>query len=550
MNIFAGVFSLKKINNPSEKMGAIISLFNSKMGLKLTKTNINDNFVFYTEQPPHYSSSNSAISGQLLLSNSENEYNLVDELDEKERLFELLANSSGDFSGFKYFGDKQQLLLFTDKSGIRPLFYQKIKDRVFFSTNFQFFMLLNRRSLEFDPQAILEQIALGYSLSNRTVLSDVKRLDSAQCLIFGPSGSETFNYWNRKNIRLIKDVDKSHFDDLYDSFTRAVKKRITETNKAVAFLSGGLDSRVIVSQLVYEKLEVSAFNFGTKKSQDNEFARIFASKLNLNYFPTLLKELNFPNWSQLISDTMKENEFEYDDTINGKPVWSGDGGSVCAGAVYLNTEIQNAVQENNLEKALDIFFENQKIILPIKFLSSELRQIANSQFKKQVLENLSIDHNEKDKAFYDFLIKNDQKRHLDRHFETIHSHRIDLKLPFFDSDFMDNLYAFPVKELLFHKLYMKWFQRFPTAARSTPWQTYPGHEKCPIKVAKDYSYQWDNQHKSPNIQKDMDIYDNFKKTALFKKCFSPFRVRIAMLLHKHQIKKFGYLINMFRSLNE
>jgi asparagine synthetase B (glutamine-hydrolysing) len=51
-------------------------------------------------------------------------------------------------------------------------------------------------------------------------------------------------------------------------------------------------------------------------------------------------------------------------------------------------------------------------------------------------------------------------------------------LPFFDSDFLEHMYALPVDEMVNHKFYMQWFSLFPENAHKTPWQTYPGHENA------------------------------------------------------------------------
>ena len=548
MSIFAGLFRLRKTANLSIISKRIDFIFKKKVHVELIKANLNGELSIFSESKTE--GMNSILAGQLMLNRPENEQDLINDSFDKEGLTKLLLQSTGDFAGFKYFEELNQLILFTDKSGIRPLYYQITDDYLIFSTSFQLFVELNNDSPNFDTQAILEKVTLGYPLADKTILSNVKRLDSAQCLISTPAMIETQVYWNRKDIRLNDQVNESDIQELYESFARAIKKRITEPKKAVAFLSGGLDSRAITSQLVNHNLKVAAFNFGTKKSQDNEFARLLASSLDLDYYPTLFKELNFPNWSQLISDVIEQKSFEYDYGVTGKPVWSGDGGSVCVGGVYLNEEIQTAVKEKRLDKAFDIFVSQQKVAVPIRFLKPEVRSIVNSKFKKHIIENLCLDHNETDKAFYDFLVKNDQKRHLDNHFETIHKHRIDLKLPFFDADFLDRLYTFPVNELLFHKLYMKWFEYFPGEARSTPWQTYPGHEACPVKVTDSYSYQWDTKASIINVRRDIDIYRKFKKTKLFKQYFATTPVSIAMMLHKYKLKDFSYLIKIFNSLNK
>src|SRR5262249_5552603 len=38
--------------------------------------------------------------------------------------------------------------------------------------------------------------------------------------------------------------------------------------------------------------------------------------------------------------------------------------------------------------------------------------------------------------------------------------------------------------------YTKWLARFGPVATSVPWQTYPGHEPCPLPVGPELHCQW------------------------------------------------------------
>jgi asparagine synthase (glutamine-hydrolysing) len=94
------------------------------------------------------------------------------------------------------------------------------------------------------------------------------------------------------------------------------------------------------------------------------------------------------------------------------------------------------------------------------------------------------------RRLYVFLLLNDQRRHLANHFEELDSHRLELQLPFFDSDFLQVMSAVPLDLCLYHAFYAKWLGYFIPAVTAVPWQSYPGHVPCPLPIPRGLQYQW------------------------------------------------------------
>lgn len=91
-----------------------------------------------------------------------------------------------------------------------------------------------------------------------------------------------------------------------------------------------------------------------------------------------------------------------------------------------------------------------------------------------------------------FFMLNDQRQHLVKHFEKIHKTRIDYILPFFDGRFLKTVLSSPVDPFIGHHLYNRLMDRLPSSLRlgQVPWQSYPGHEPCPISVNTNLRQQW------------------------------------------------------------
>src|SRR5690606_2798376 len=62
--------------------------------------------------------------------------------------------------------------------------------------------------------------------------------------------------------------------------------------------------------------------------------------------------------------------------------------------------------------------------------------------------------------------------------------------PLFDPDVLSIVCTMPMAFCLGHRMYHEWLKRFPPEILSVPWQTYPGHEACPVPRSESVYNQW------------------------------------------------------------
>ena len=86
---------------------------------------------------------------------------------------------------------------------------------------------------------------------------------------------------------------------------------------------------------------------------------------------------------------------------------------------------------------------------------------------------------------YLFLTLSDQARKLTRHFENIDLHRLEFQAPFFDPNLLQAVLASRLDWFLRHKFYHQLLPHFGAAAARVPWQSYPGHEPCPLPIPRE-----------------------------------------------------------------
>jgi hypothetical protein len=170
--------------------------------------------------------------------------------------------------------------------------------------------------------------------------------------------------------------------------------------------------------------------------------------------------------------------------------WSGDGGSVCLGHVYL-TEKSCPSQATPARIIAQALIDHNNWRISARALKRTSRYLCDLPIQGLIAELDRYSHLPVEKQAYAFLLFNDQRRHLDYHYRTLDQRSHDLILPFFDDRFIQSVFDTPTEHLLEHRLYNHLFSQHLPPTHCIPWQAYPGHEPCPFENNAPGRYQWD-----------------------------------------------------------
>jgi asparagine synthase (glutamine-hydrolysing) len=172
-------------------------------------------------------------------------------------------------------------------------------------------------------------------------------------------------------------------------------------------------------------------------------------------------------------------------------IWSGDGGSVGLGHVYMTEQMLEIGDLDGLVPMIREFMTFNRQNFPVGVLRTAARKrLQDDLFESVKLEVNRYPVNDLGRRLYLFLLFNDQRRHLFKHFETIDQHGLELLTPFYDARFLSLVIATPARWGVLHRLYAGFFEHLPEFALKTPWQTYPGHVPCPLPPDENSRYQW------------------------------------------------------------
>jgi asparagine synthase (glutamine-hydrolysing) len=201
-----------------------------------------------------------------------------------QRLRGMFAFAIADFNA-------RQLFLARDHLGIKPLLYAQIGERFAFASEFQALRRLPwlDKILEPDLQGIHEFLRFMYIPAPRTGFKQIRKLLPGHCMEVSVDSPkcEPEAYWKLEFNPDYSRTDPEWQEIIEHALRRSVKSHLVADVPFGAFLSGGLDSTLVVKYMA-EILDrpVRTFNIGfiEEKYDERPFAREAAASIGTEHF--------------------------------------------------------------------------------------------------------------------------------------------------------------------------------------------------------------------------------------------------------------------------
>ncbi len=207
---------------------------------------------------------------------------------------ELLRRIDGMFAFAIWDDRKQTLFAARDRAGKKPFFYTRLAGGVAFASTLNALRELVPERNEIDPIALDAYLTYQALPSPHTMLKDVYQLAPAHQLRYGLEGDRlhTERYWELDYGPKWDKNEEGLLDDLDDLVRRAVRKRLVSDVPLGAFLSGGVDSSLVVSMMAQEQtapVEAVVIGFEDPAFDERPFARKVAEKWGVNLHEHVLQ---------------------------------------------------------------------------------------------------------------------------------------------------------------------------------------------------------------------------------------------------------------------
>jgi asparagine synthase (glutamine-hydrolysing) len=230
------------------------------------------------------------------------------------------------------------ILLARDCLGIKPLFYSIKNRNLYFASEIKSLLLLNEISREIDFKSIDSYFSFGYIPDNRTIFKDIKKVPPGSYLTFKKGDTKIKSYWTPEYLPKIEGNETEIKEQVYLIFERAVKRHLVSDVPVGAFLSGGIDSSIVVSlmsRISNEEINTFSLGFSSGGKDELNYARVVADHCKTNHhefivnpqvtqiLPELVWNLDEPFFDNSIIPTYCISKLARSKV---KVVLSGDGG--------------------------------------------------------------------------------------------------------------------------------------------------------------------------------------------------------------------------------
>ena len=204
---------------------------------------------------------------------------------------------NGQFAIALYDTRHNKTFLIRDRIGIAPLFYYSNDDTVYFASEIKSLLVTGRVPARLNTDAFFDFIHLWSVLTPDTLFTDINQVSPGCYVEIDQNGISTKRYWDfdfQPSNELSLDDAIEQLDELLDD---AVKIRLRSDVPVAAYLSGGLDSTIILSYLTRQGADLETFSLTFDDEQLNEES--FQSEV-IRYFST--RHHSFRADYQLIAD--------------------------------------------------------------------------------------------------------------------------------------------------------------------------------------------------------------------------------------------------------
>ncbi|MFC4819723.1 asparagine synthase (glutamine-hydrolyzing) [Dokdonella ginsengisoli] len=187
-----------------------------------------------------------------------------------ERCFERLH---GMFAIAIWDARSRTLLLARDRFGEKPLFYDDDGRRLAFASELKSLLQVPGFRREIDADAVQSYLCFGYVPAPASIFAGVRKLPPAHYLRYAGGRCSLHRYWTLEFGQRAGLSEADAENELESLLEQAVSSRLVADVPFGAFLSGGLDSSVVVALMARQmNRPVSTFSIGFREDAFNELS--------------------------------------------------------------------------------------------------------------------------------------------------------------------------------------------------------------------------------------------------------------------------------------
>jgi asparagine synthase (glutamine-hydrolysing) len=203
----------------------------------------------------------------------------------------------------------RRLVLARDHAGIKPLYYAWDGRRLAFGSEIKAVLASELVARDLDFEALAEFLAWEYVPCPRTLFRGIRKLPPASCwtLDLATGTARETRFWRLPDVDERPASDEDWVDRLDQTLLAAVRRQMVSDVPLGAFLSGGVDSSLVVAAMG----RAQTFSIGFEDGSYNELghSRRVAEHLGCAHVTELVREDSlrlFPDLMEMLDDPISD----------------------------------------------------------------------------------------------------------------------------------------------------------------------------------------------------------------------------------------------------
>jgi asparagine synthase (glutamine-hydrolysing) len=230
------------------------------------------------------------------------------------------------------------LLLARDRVGIKPLHYAVAGDRLYFGSEIKSILATGGINREIDFAALDHYLSFLYTPRDGSIFSGIRKLPPGHVLRWHAGTVRITRYWEIPAEELRPGSEEESIEGLREVLRDSVRSHLMSEVPLGAFLSGGVDSSVVVglmSEASSQPVRTFSIGFDDPQYDELEHARVVARHFGTDHHEFVVK----PDALAIIDDLIAHFDEPFGDS-SAIPTWyvseiarrhvtvvlSGDGG--------------------------------------------------------------------------------------------------------------------------------------------------------------------------------------------------------------------------------
>ena len=160
---------------------------------------------------------------------------------------EMVKRLNGMFAFALWDVARQELFIFRDRMGIKPLYYTQVGGRLYFASEVKALLACPDVAVEVDPSSLYQYLAHLYVPNPASLFKGIFKLPPGHSLRWRKGAIRIDPYWDLSYGDYFVESEKELAERLRELLVRVTKRQLISEVPVGFFLSGGLDSSALVA---------------------------------------------------------------------------------------------------------------------------------------------------------------------------------------------------------------------------------------------------------------------------------------------------------------